>query len=144
MEDTLLRTLRKGIREEIAQYEQLLELTTQEHAILAEESTSTELAALVAKKLKIMREINGLAVHIGPLKVRWKLEDSSAEAEAGTGEISPLLQELSALLEKLLDVDEANQQILSRLVGSKDAEKANKSLNTASAARAYGQTPPKA
>ncbi len=141
MEDTLLRTLREGIREEIAQYEHLLELTTQEHAILAEESYSTELAALAAKKLEIMREINELAMRIGPLKVRWKLEDSSAEAEAGTGQISPLLEELSTLLEKILDVDESNQQILSRLVGAKDAREANKSLNTASAARAYGPTP---
>ena len=140
MEDTLLRTLREGIREEIAQYEHLLELTTQEHAILAEESYSTELAALAAKKLEIMREINELAMRIGPLKVRWKLEDSSAEAEAGTGQISPLLEELSTLLEKILDVDESNQQILSRLVGAKDAREANKSLNTASAARAYGHT----
>ena len=134
MEEMLLKTLREGIHEEIAQYGQLLELTTQEHKILAEETYSTELATLAAKKLRIMREINDLAMRIGPLKVRWKLEDSCSDTEGGSGEITPLLEELGVLLEKILDVDEENQEILARLVGSADTEEANKSLNTASAA----------
>ncbi len=144
MENTLLKTLHDGIREEIAHYEQLLDLTTREHEILAEESYNTELATLAAKKLRIMREINDLTMRIGPLKVRWKLEEPRDEANEDTGEISPLLEELGALLEKILDVDEGNQRILSRLVGATDTTEANKNLNTASAARAYDRTTPKA
>ena len=139
MDETLLKTLREGIREEIAQYEQLLDLTTQEHKVLAEETYSTELATLAAKKLRIMRDINDLAMRIGPLKVRWKLEDAREEAAGGGREIPPLLEELGTLLERILDVDEANQEILARLVGGTDSAEANKSLNTASAARAYGE-----
>ncbi len=144
MENTLLKTLHDGIREEIAHYEQLLDLTTREHEILAEESYNTELATLAAKKLRIMREINDLTMRIGPLKVRWKLEEPRDEANEDAGEISPLLEELGALLEKILDVDEGNQRILSRLIGATDTTEASKSLNTASAARAYDRTTPKA
>jgi hypothetical protein len=36
-------------------------------------------------------------------------------------------------------VDEANQEILARLVGGTGSVEANESLNTASAARAYGE-----
>jgi hypothetical protein len=142
MDETLLTTLREGIREEIAQYEQLLDLTTQEHKILADESYSTELATLAAKKLRIMRDINDLAMRIGPLKVRWKLEDAPDES-AGGEPITPLLEELGTLLEKILDVDETNQEILARLVGGTAGAEANKSLNAASAARAYGDARPK-
>jgi hypothetical protein len=138
MEDTLLKTLHEGIREEIAHYEQLLDLTTREHKILAEENYSTELATLAARKLKIMRLINDLGMRIGPLKVRWKLEESEDEA-ARTAEISPLLDELGALLEKILDVDEENQRILSRLVRSSGTDEAGKSLDAVSAMRAYGE-----
>jgi flagellar biosynthesis/type III secretory pathway chaperone len=143
MDETLLTTLREGIRKEITQYEQLLDLTTQEHKILAEESYSTELATLAARKLRVMRDINDLAMRIGPLKVRWKLEESREETAGGTREITPLLDELGTLLEKILDVDEANQEILARLVGGADSAEANKSLNAASAARAYGEARPK-
>ena len=144
MEDTLLKTLQDGIREEIAHYEQLLGLTTREHEILADENYTTELATLAARKLKIMRDINDLTMRIGPLKVRWKLEESREEAEAAaSGDITPLLEELGTLLEKILDVDEENQRILSRLIGGQDADEASKSLNAASAARAYEQTSPK-
>ena len=144
MEDTLLKTLHDGIREEIGHYEQLLDLTTREHEILAEENYTTELATLAARKLKIMRDINDLTMRIGPLKVRWKLEESRDEAEAmASGEITPLLEELGALLEKILDVDEENQRILSRLIGGHGADEASKSLNAASAARAYDQASPK-
>jgi hypothetical protein len=144
MEDTLLKRLHEGIREEIAHYEQLLDLTTREHEILAEENYTTELATLAARKLKIMRDINDLTMRIGPLKVRWKLEESRDEAEAAPGgEITPLLEELGTLLERILDVDEENQRILSRLIGTRDADQASKSLNAASAARAYEQASPK-
>jgi flagellar biosynthesis/type III secretory pathway chaperone len=138
MDDTLLKTLHDGIREEIAHYEQLLDLTTREHEILAEENYNTELATLAAKKLKIMRELNDLSMRIGPLKVRWKLEESDDEAPS-TAEISPLLDELGALLEKILDVDEENQRILSRLVRSSGTDEASKSLDAVSAIRAYGE-----
>ena len=77
MEDTLLNTLRDGLREEIAQYGQLFDLATREHEILAGETSSTELAALAAAKLNIMRDINDLTMRIAPLKVRWKQETLS-------------------------------------------------------------------
>ena len=140
MDDTLLKTLHDGIREEIAHYEQLLGLTTREHEILSDESYSTELATLAAKKLKIMRELNDLSMRIGPLKVRWKLEESNDEANAEDAEISPLLDELGVLLEKILDVDEENQRILARVVGEIDTREANRSLDAASAERAYNDT----
>jgi len=140
MQETLLQTLRDGIQEEIAQYEQLFELTAREHEILAAESYDTELAGLAANKLRIMRDINDLAMRIGPLKVRWKIEEPEGRDDSGPVEISPLLDELGGLLEKILDLDEENQRILSRLVGTKETTEANKRLNAASAARAYGQT----
>ena len=143
MENTLLKRLQDGIREEIAHYEQLLGLTTREHEILAEENYTTELATLAAKKLKIMREINDLTMRIGPLKVRWKLEESHDKVETDGGEITPLLEELGTLLERILDVDEENQRILSRLIGGQEADQASKSLDAASAARAYEQANPK-
>jgi flagellar biosynthesis/type III secretory pathway chaperone len=139
MDDTLLKTLRDGIREELAHYAQLLDLTTREHEILAEESYSTELATVAAKKLKIMRELNDLSMRIGPLKVRWKLEEPD-DAKVDGAQISPLLDELGALLEKILDVDEENQRILARVVGDMDTREANRSLNAASAERAYNET----
>ena len=139
MEDTLLTTLLDGIREEIGQYEWLLELTTREHEILADNEYTTELATLAAKKLRIMREINDLAMRIGPLKVRWKLEDSRVSGHGPAGKVPPLLDELSTLLEKILDVDEENQKVLARLVGVSDSAEAKQDLNAASAARAYGQ-----
>jgi flagellar biosynthesis/type III secretory pathway chaperone len=145
MEDTLLKRLRDGIREEIGHYEQLLDLTTREHEILAEETYSTELATLAANKLKVMREINDLSMRIGPLKVRWKLEEPRTRAKAtdgGDGEaISPLLDTLGSLLERILDVDEENQRILSRLVRSSGTDEANRKLSAASAEHAYGRTP---
>jgi len=139
MEDTLLNTLRDGLREEIAQYGQLFDLATREHEILAGETSSTELAALAAAKLNIMRDINDLTMRIAPLKVRWKLETSDEEQGPASSDIRPLLEELGTLLEKILDVDEENQRILSRLVGAADARAANRKLTTASAARAYDQ-----
>lgn len=146
MEYALLKRLRDGIQEEIGHYEQLLDLTTREHEILAEESYSTELATLAATKLKVMRDINDLSMRIGPLKVRWKLEESRVKAEAqrrGDGEeISPLLDTLGSLLGRILDVDEENQRILSRIVHSRGAEGANRRLNAASAEKAYGKTGP--
>lgn len=141
METMLLRTLRDGIREEITHYEQLLDLTTREQAILAEETYSSELANVAAEKLKVMREINDLTVRLGPLKVRWKLEESGNANGDGT-EISPLLEELGSILEKILDVDERNQQILARLVNAAGVDEANNRLNVASADRAYNQTTP--
>ncbi|MBN1917962.1 MAG: flagellar export chaperone FlgN [Verrucomicrobia bacterium] len=146
MEHALLKRLRDGIQEEIEHYEQLLDLTTREHEILAEESYSTELATLAATKLKVMRDINDLSMRIGPLKVRWKLEVARIKAEAqqrGDGEeISPLLDTLGSLLGRILDVDEENQRILSRLVHSSGAEGANRRLSAASAEKAYGKTGP--
>jgi len=154
MEQTLLKRLRDGIHEEIGHYEQLLDLTTREHEILAEETYSTELATLAATKLTVMREINDLTMRIGPLKVRWKLEASRtkagaerrAERRAGTPgdgeEISPLLDTLGSLLERILDVDEENQRILSRLVRSSSTGEANRKLSAASAEQAYGKTLP--
>jgi len=139
MEDTLLNTLRDGLREEIAQYGQLFDLATREHEILAGETSSTELAALAAAKLNIMRDINDLTMRIAPLKVRWKLETSDEEQGPASSDIRPLLEELGTLLEKILDVDEENQRILSRLVKAAGAQAANRSLTTASAARAYDQ-----
>jgi flagellar biosynthesis/type III secretory pathway chaperone len=115
MDETLLARLREGIREEIAQYEELLDLTTQEHHILADETYSTELATVAAKKLRIMRDISDLVMRIGPLKVRWKLEDAQGDS-ASDKAIKPLLEELGTLLERILDMDEANQEILARLV----------------------------
>ena len=138
MEDTLLTMLRDGIREEIAQYEQLHELTECEHRILADKQYTTELATVAAKKLRIMREINELAMRIGPLKVRWKLEDSRA-ADSPADEIPPLLDALGSLLERILDVDEENQKVLSGLIGAADTAEADRGIKTASAARAYGQ-----
>ena len=140
MENTLLNTLRDGIREEITRYEELFDLATREHEILADEQYSTELATLAAQKLKVMGDINELAMRVGPLKVRWKLEASDREAGETAEEITPLLEELGTLLEKILDVDEENQRILSRLIGTPEARAAGRSLNTASAARAYEQT----
>jgi flagellar biosynthesis/type III secretory pathway chaperone len=142
MDTTLLRTLRDGIRTEITHYEQLLDLTTREQEILAEETYSSELANLAAEKLKVMREINDLTMRIGPLKVRWKLEESGQPSGDGT-EIVPLLEELGSLLEKILDVDEHNQQILARLVGTTGVNEANARLNAASAERAYNQSTPR-
>ena len=140
MDNMLLKTLHEGIREEIAHYEQLLDLTTREHEILSEESYNTELATLAARKLKVMRELNDLSMRIGPLKVRWKLEESRDDPNVENAEILPLLDELGALLEKILDVDEENQRILARVVGEIDTQKANRSLNAASAERAYNGT----
>jgi flagellar biosynthesis/type III secretory pathway chaperone len=142
MDTTLLRTLREGIREEIAHYEQLLDLTTREQEILAEETYSSELANVAAEKLKVMREINDLTMRIGPLKVRWKLEESGNARDDGT-EISPLLEELGSILERILDVDEQNQQILARLVSATGVSEANTRLNAASAERAYNQSTPR-
>jgi flagellar biosynthesis/type III secretory pathway chaperone len=142
MDTTLLRTLRDGIREEIAHYEQLLDLTTREQEILAEETYSSELANVAAEKLKVMREINDLTMRIGPLKVRWKLEESRVTGGDGT-EISPLLEELGSILERILDVDEQNQQILARLVSAAGVSEANAGLNAASAERAYNQSTPR-
>jgi len=140
MDETLLKTLHDGIREEIAHYEQLLDLTTREHEILSAESYDTELATVAARKLKIMRELNDLSMRIGPLKVRWKLEESRDDPNVENAEISPLLDELGTLLEKILDVDEENQRILARVVGEIDTQGANRSLNAASAERAYNGT----
>ena len=138
MDTMLLRTLRDGIQEEITHYEQLLDLTTREQEILAEETYSSELANVAAEKLKVMREINDLTMRIGPLKVRWKLEECGNAKGDGT-EISPLLEELGSILEKILDVDERNQQILARLVKATGVNEANSRLNAASAERAYNQ-----
>ncbi len=140
MDETLLKTLHDGIREEIAHYEQLLDLTTREHEILSAESYDTELATVAARKLKIMRELNDLSMRIGPLKVRWKLEESRDDPNVETAEISPLLDELGTLLEKILDVDEENQRILARVVGEIDTRGAKQSLNAASAEQAYNGT----
>ncbi len=140
MDNTLLKTLYEGIQEEIAHYEQLLDLTTREHEILSDESYNTELASVAARKLKIMRELNNLSMRIGPLKVRWKLEESRDDPNVENAEISPLLDELGTLLEKILDVDEENQRILARVVGEIDTQGANRSLNAASAERAYNGT----
>jgi len=140
MDNTLLKTLYEGIQEEIAHYEQLLDLTTREHEILSDESYNTELASVAARKLKIMRELNDLSMRIGPLKVRWKLEESRDDPNVENAEISPLLDELGTLLEKILDVDEENQRILARVVGEIDTQGANRSLNAASAERAYNGT----
>jgi len=140
MEDTLLKRLHDGIREEIEHYEQLLDLTTREHEILAEETYTTELATLAATKLRVMRDINDLSMRIGPLKVRWKLEASRVKASGDGKEIPPLLDTLGSLLGRILDVDEENQRILARLVRSNETDEANRKLNAASAEQAYSRT----
>jgi len=118
MEDKLLKKLKVGLEEEIKHYETMLKVSKDEQEVLKKEGYSSELITLTSEKLRLLNQINQVALTLSPLKMMWIKERENDQVTSAENEIDPLINQLSSVLEDLLAVDRANTRKLAELTGT--------------------------
>ena len=136
MEDKLLKKLKTGLEEEIKHYEIMLRVSRDEQEVLMKEGYSSELITLTSEKLRLLNQINQVALTLSPLKMMWIKERENGPGKSAENEIDPLINQLSNVLEDLLAVDRANTRKLAELTGAAADDEFSEEMHPLAASQA--------